>query len=69
MLFTTGPDGSREEAAIELPDFTSEEAGTFKHVSLEWVADDASKGRQIGVRLESKGPQIAWDNVRLEVGK
>ena len=69
VLFTTGPDGEREETAIELPDFTSEEAGTFKHVSLEWVADDASKGRQIGVRLESKGPQIAWDNVRLEVGK
>ena len=69
VLFTTGPDGEREETAIELPDFTSEEAGTFKHVSLEWLADDASKGRQIGVRLESKGPQIAWDNVRLEVGK
>jgi hypothetical protein len=52
--------------AIERPAFTSEEAGTFKSVSLEWLADDAGKGREIGVRLESRGPQIAWDNVRLE---
>jgi hypothetical protein len=66
VLFSTGPDGSREEAAIELPAFSNKEAGTFKSVSLEWLADDADKGRQIGVRLESRGPQIAWDNVRLE---
>jgi len=66
VLSSNGPDGSRDEAAIELPAFSNKEAGTFKSVSLEWLADDTDKGRQIGVRLESRGPQIAWDNVRLE---
>lgn len=53
-------------ASIELPAFTNDDAGTFKPVSLEWLADEAGKGRTIGARLESKGPQIAWDNIRLE---
>ena len=66
VLSSNGPDGSRDEAAIELPAFSNKEAGAFKSVSLEWLADDAGKGRQIGVRLESRGPQIAWDNVRLQ---
>lgn len=51
--------------AIEHPVFTNDEAGAFKPVSLEWLADEGGKGRQRGARLESRGPQIAWDNVRL----
>lgn len=54
------------QISIELPAFTIEEAGTSKSVSLEWLADDAGKGREIGVRLESKCPQIALDNIRLD---
>ena len=47
------------QISTELPAFTIEEAGTSKSVSLEWLADEAAKSRQIGVRLESRGPQIA----------
>lgn len=65
ILFTTGPNGSRDEASMELPQFSSDEAGTFKAVSLDWKVPETAKDRTIGVRLISDGPQIAWDNVRL----
>jgi hypothetical protein len=66
VLVTKGTDGVKEESVVQLPTFTSAEAGTVKQVSLVWHATATSQGRQIGVRLESNGPQIAWDNVRLE---
>jgi hypothetical protein len=65
VLLTTGPGGPREEAAAELPSFTAADAGTFKHVALTWRVPANAQGRAVGVRLESRGPQIAWDNVRL----
>ena len=53
-----GQRGSNYEYSISI--------GTFKPVSLAWHATATSQGRQIGVRLEFNGPQIAWDNVWLE---
>jgi len=66
IIFTDGPDGPRDETEVELPEFSFDEAGTFKPVSVDWEVPEAAKDRMIGVRLVSDGIQIAWDNVRLE---
>ena len=70
VLFTLGPDGSQEEVAEkDLPQFNSEDAGTFKTLALKWKVPKEKAARKIGVRLESKGPQTSWDNIRLENAK
>jgi len=66
IIFTDGPGGTRDEAEVELPEFSADEAGTFKSLSLEWKVPEEAKDRMIGVRLVSDGAQTAWDNVRLE---
>ncbi len=65
VLVSKGADGVKPLASVILPPFTSAEAGRFKKVSLTWKGSSSAKGRLIGARLESNGPQIAWDNVRL----
>ena len=67
VLVAEGANGIDEIAALDLPEFSDAEAGTFKPVILKWTATPAELGRKIGVRLESKAPQIAWDNIRLEM--
>ena len=66
VLVAEGPDGVHEMAADDLPEFSESEAGTFKPVNLKWTATASVQGQKLGVRLESKAPQIAWDNIRLE---
>ena len=55
VLFTLGPDGSQEEVAEkDLPQFNSEDAGTFKTLALKWKVPKEKAARKIGVRWNQK---------------